>query len=252
MSKINLFYRFLIAATTVCSFTACDFLDIVPDENATEKDTYSDKDKAEKYLYSCYGFLPQCNIAQNSLDLLTGDEVVSSFEHETFASFPKGNFTASNPVISYWNWFFQGIRQTYMFLDAIDKTPGLDDAMRTDYKAQAKFLIGYYHYLLARCYGPIILVNETPDFETSVKDYAHRRPYDECVEWICNKLDEAAANLPASRPQVQYGLATNVAAKAIKAKMLLYAASPLFNEQAPTLFGKMKDPDDGTPLMPAA
>ena len=59
MSKINLFYRFLIAATTVCSFTACDFLDIVPDENATEKDTYSDKDKAEKYLYSCYGFLPQ-------------------------------------------------------------------------------------------------------------------------------------------------------------------------------------------------
>ena len=252
MSKINLFYRFLIAATTVCSFTACDFLDIVPDENATEKDTYSDKDKAEKYLYSCYGFLPQCNIAQNSLDLLTGDEVVSSFEHETFASFPKGNFTASNPVISYWNWFFQGIRQTYMFLDAIDKTPGLDDAMRTDYKAQAKFLIGYYHYLLARCYGPIILVNETPDFEASVKDYAHRRPYDECVEWICNKLDEAAANLPASRPQVQYGLATNVAAKAIKAKMLLYAASPLFNEQAPTLFGNMKDPDDGTPLMPAA
>ena len=99
MSKINLFYRFLIAATTVCSFTACDFLDIVPDENATEKDTYSDKDKAEKYLYSCYGFLPQCNIAQNSLDLLTGDEVVSSFEHETFASFPKGNFTASNPVM---------------------------------------------------------------------------------------------------------------------------------------------------------
>ena len=62
-------YQFIIVAVTALCFSSCDFLDIVPDENATTKDTYSDKDKAEKYLYSCYGYLPQCNVASASLDL---------------------------------------------------------------------------------------------------------------------------------------------------------------------------------------
>ncbi len=245
-------YRIFMAVAVTFAFVSCNFLDIVPDENATKEDTYSDRDKTERYLYSCYGYLPQSNIAQNSLDLLTGDEVVSAFEHETFAAFPKGNYTASSPVISYWNGFFQGIRQCYMFLEAVDKTPGMNDEMKADYKAQGQFLIAYYHYMLARCYGSIILVNETPNIETKVEDFAHRMPYDECVQWICDKLDAAASVLPATRPQVQYGLATSVAAKAVKAKMLLYAASPLFNERAPELFKNMRDPDNGTQLMPTA
>ena len=245
-------YRIFIAAAVTFSLASCNFLDIVPDENATKEDTYSDKEKTEDYLYSCYSYLPQCNIAQSSLDFFTGDEVVTAFEHETFAAFPKGNYTAASPVISYWNSFFQGIRQCYMFLEAVDKTPGLDEDKKIDYKAQAQFLIAYYHYLLARCYGPIILIKETPDINTTVDSYAHRTPYDECVQWICDKLDAAAADLPERRDQIQYGLATSVAAKAVKAKMLLYAASPLFNERAPELFKNLRDPDNGTQLMPTA
>lgn len=75
------------------------------------------------FVYSCYGYLPQSNVASASLDLLTGDEVITAFEHETFASFPKGNYTASSPVISYWNTFFQGLRQCYLFLENVDKMP---------------------------------------------------------------------------------------------------------------------------------
>lgn len=245
-------YRIFVAVAAAFTMASCNFLDIVPDENATNEDTYSDKSKTERFLYSCYGYLPQSNISQSSLDLFTGDEVITAFDHELFSGFPKGNFTASTPVISYWDGFFQGIRQCYMFLEAVDKTPGLDEETKADWRAQGQFLIAYFHYMLARCYGPIILVNQTPDLETKVEDYAHRVPYDQCVQWICDKLDAAAAGLPARRDQIQYGLATSVAAKAVKAKMLLYAASPLFNERAPELFKDMRDPDDGTQLMPTA
>ena len=245
-------YRIFMAVAVTFAFVSCNFLDIVPDENATKEDTYSDHNKTEKYLYSCYAYLPQSNLAQGSLDFFTGDEVTTAFEHETFAAFPKGNYTASSPVISYWNDFFQGIRQCYMFLEGVDKTSDMDDEKKADYKAQGQFLIAYYHYMLARCYGPIILVKETPNIETKVEDFAHRTPYDECVQWICDKLDAAAAGLPVRRDQIQYGLATSVAAKAVKAKMLLYAASPLFNERAPELFKNMRDPDNGTQLMPTA
>ena len=223
-------YKLLFLLFLILGYSSCQFLDIVPDEITTEDDAFKDRNAAKNYVYSCYGYLPQSNIAQGSLDLLTGDEVITAFEHETFASFPKGNYTASNPVISYWNTFFQGLRQCYLFLANVDKVPDLTESVKTDYIAQIKFLIAYYHYQLARCYGPIILIKEQPDVSVSQADYLPRTSYDECVEWICNLLDEAAQSLPPVRTNKEdYGLATSVAAKAVKAKMLLYAASPLFN-----------------------
>ena len=56
-----------------------------------------------------------------------------------------------------------------------------------------------------------------------------RTSYDECVQWTCDMFDDAAGRLPATRTGSEYGLATSVAAKALKARLLLYAASPLFN-----------------------
>lgn len=61
-------YRIFIAAAVTFSLASCNFLDIVPDENATKEDTYSDKEKTEGYLYSCYSYLPQSNLGHSSLD----------------------------------------------------------------------------------------------------------------------------------------------------------------------------------------
>jgi hypothetical protein len=107
---------------------------------------------------------------------------------------------------------------------------------------------------MARCYGPIILVDENTSLDVTipVEMYQARRPYDECVQFICDKFDVAAKYLPPVREEdKQYGLATSVAAKALKAKMLLYAASPLFNGGKPGYFDNLKS-KDGTPLMPTS
>ena len=64
----------LLAGMTMSS---CDFLDVVPEENATGEDMTKDRQAALNYLYSCYGYLPQPNNGTSSLDLLTGDEVVT-------------------------------------------------------------------------------------------------------------------------------------------------------------------------------
>ncbi len=236
------------------TMTSCDYLNVIPAETTTGSDMTKDRQAALNYLYSCYGFLPQANIAQSSLDFFTGDEVISAFEHETFAAFPKGNYSASNPVISYWNTLYQGIRQCYMFQDELNKTGnflGLEEKDRADYKAQVTFLIGYYHFLLSRCYGPIIIVRQTPDPMILPEEYQGQEPYDECVKFICEKFDEAAKQLPALRTGAQaneFGLATSVAAKAMKAKMLLYAASPLFNGNS-KFYSDFKD-KKGNTLMP--
>ena len=198
--------------------------------------------------------MPTPNAGPTSLDFLTGDEVVTAFEHETFAAFPKGNYSASTPVISYWNTLYQGIRQCYMFQDELNaggNFHGLEEKDRNDYKAQVTFLIGYYHFLLSRCYGPVIVVRSTPDPMLLPEEYQGQEPYDDCVNFICEKFDEAAKGLPATRTGAQaneFGLATSVAAKAMKAKMLLYAASPLFNGNS-SFYSDFKD-KNGNALMP--
>lgn len=239
---------------------SCNFLDVVPDEIDTEKDAFSDYSAARNYLYSCYSYLPQPRSGTSSLDFMTGDEVVTAFEHETFASFPKGNYSSSNPVISYWNTFFNGLRQCYLFLANVDNITDSEftTALRTDYKAQVKFLIAYYHFLLIRCYGPVIVITGVEDINQPVSSYKARTPLDECVDFVCNLFDEAAADLPATRSARDLGLATSVAAKAFKAKMLLYAASPLFNygggnpsSELISYYEELKN-NDGTALMPSS
>lgn len=225
--KILLVPALLLVSTALAGCT--DFLDIVPDERPTEEDAFQDRFAAEDFLYSCYAPIPNLRNSINSIDFMTSDEVVTAFEHETFAHFPRGNYTASNPVISYWNDLYRGIRQSWILINNVDLTPGLSDDLKTEYKAEARFLIGYYHFLLARMYGPIIIQQSVADVDIPYSDYPGRSTYDETVEFISQILDEAAADLPERRTATDYGRATSTAAKALKARLLLYAASPLFN-----------------------
>ena len=223
------FYYYILAIVATLGVASCDYLDIVPDEIPTEKDAFADEEAALRYIYSCYAFMPMADHGSASLDFLTGDEVITSFDHETFAAFNHGEYTASNPVISYWDTFFQGLRQCQIFLNNVDGVPGLSNEQKTMYKGEAKFLLGYYHFLLVRCYGATILIKNEPGVTTPLEKFQGRENVDTCVNYVCHMFDEAAAALPATRKGSEYGRATSVAAKAFKAKMLVYAASPLLN-----------------------
>ncbi|MFO8000194.1 MAG: RagB/SusD family nutrient uptake outer membrane protein [Marinilabilia sp.] len=228
-------YKLLLFAVMALCISGCtDYLDVVPDERPTEEDAFKNKYSAENFLYSCYSYLPDPRDGTTSIDFFTADEVVTAFEHETFAQFPKGNFTASNPVISYWNTLFQGIRQCYLLIDGVDQTPDLSDRNKERYKAEARFLIAYYHFLLARNYGPTIVVDEVPNVNMEYSDFPKRAHFDEVSDFIAENFDKAAETLPTEYSSSSaYGRATSIAAKALKAKTLVMAASPLFNGGGP-------------------
>lgn len=243
-------FKNIIVAIVIVGFTlaGCNkFLDIVPDERPTEKDAFKDVYAAENFLYSCYAPLPNPRNSIDAIDLLTSDEVVTAFEHETFAQFPKGQMTASNPVISYWAPLYKGIRQSYILIENIDSTPGLSAELKTRYKAEAKFLIGYYHFLLARMYGPVIIQDGIANVEMPTGEYPGRATYDETIDFIVKMLDEAAVDLPAKPvTNTEFGRATSIVAKSIKSRVLLYAASPLFNgggEGGSSFYASFQDKD---------
>lgn len=102
--------------------------------------------------------------------------------------------------------------------------------------AEAHFLIAYYHFALLRKYGPIPVVTEYVPQSTPSSDFGGRYHYDYCVNWIAYQLDLAAQNLPPTREGTEWGRATSTMAKALKARVLMYAASPLWNGSIPFFF----------------
>lgn len=103
---IKYLFLALFAGFTMVS---CDFLDVVPAEKASDKDAFSSPKAAERFLYSCYGYIPQINMVQTCLDF-SGDEIISPFTQESYVKFAEGVYTSGNLIISYWNDLFLGIR----------------------------------------------------------------------------------------------------------------------------------------------
>ena len=99
---------------------------------------------------------------------------------------------------------------------------------------KSNFLKAYYHYYLFRQYGPIPLVEQNIEVSSgpdAVKVY--REPVDEVVQYISDLLDETVADLPdkIENETDELGRITQPAALALKAKVWLLAASPLFQWQ---------------------
>jgi hypothetical protein len=157
----------------------------------------------------------------------------------------RGNQSVTDPYVNYWDGhiinnvrersMFNAIRDCNIFLENIqnpEKVRDMTQDERTTWEGEVLFLKAYYHFMLMRHYGPIPIMDvnvpvTAPIEETQVK----RQPIDQVADYIVKVLDEAASKLPSAvqSPVTDLGHITKPIALGIKAKVLLYAASPLFN-----------------------
>jgi len=237
------FLMILVALGMLTSFSSCKkYLDVVPTNVATLDDIFKTPSKALDFFFSCYAYIPPITsiTGELSMELWGTDEMAICWTKYPVWNFMRGGQNTSGPNMNYWSsggsGMYDGIRQCYILINNIDKTPDLDpikakaDSMKSRMKGEAYFLIAYYHFVLLRQYGPVVpIIGETDITATGETFFAKRQPYDSCVNFIANMFDKAADLLAPDQSPNNLGRATSVIAKSIKARMLLYAASPLYN-----------------------
>ena len=104
-------------------------------------------------------------------------------------------------------------------------------------KGEATFLRALYYSMLANYYGGVPLILDQPDPLTQSE--LPRNTRDEVVQQILKDLDAAAAALPVKyTAAADLGRATKGAALALKARVLLFEASPLINTSGDPAFQK--------------
>ena len=110
---------------------------------------------------------------------------------------------------------------------------GVTQEDKEEYKAECYFLEAYYHFRVLQAFGPCPIIPAKVDPNIANTEIPGRSHFDYCVDYIVGKLEQSANVLPATRSTNYLGRATSTMAKALKARVLLYAASPLWNGSFP-------------------
>jgi hypothetical protein len=135
----------------------------------------------------------------------------------------SGNFTPTLArFLSEWDYYYTGIKAANIFLENVDQNTTLNTALKDRMKAEVRFIRAFHHFKLMNWWGDVpLLTNDiTPD---EAKIY-QRSPKAEVLAFILSELDAAAAVLPTRDQYAESdrGRITRGAAKALKARVLLY------------------------------
>lgn len=232
---------FSLIAGMLLAFTGCKkFLDKMPDDQLTMDMIFNDKIRTEDWLAGVYSGVPNpmWGYFKDQGFSIMGDEMTIPAEWSPFGwknvySYTVGDWNASSPWNpDYWVQLPKRIRAGLIFLENVKPLPGVSEADVEVMKAQVRFLNAYYYSLMIEVYGPIpfkpgvIEALDAPASELLIT----QTPYDSIVNWIGIELKEVSTKLPAVYADPHdWGKATSLMALAIRARTLLFAASPLFN-----------------------
>ena len=253
-----------LAAASMLGVSSCNYLDVVPPEQAGLADAMKDHDHAKGFLYSCYAqtfhrdILPRDyrSVINSSTDEYLITETWYANEGAPAYAVLRNTQTTTAPAgydPAFWNTFYAGIGQTLLFDqklttegDANEVCNSADE--RTEWLAESRFCRAFYHFSLLRLYGPIPLTKELASMDTDLDQYPGRSHFDACVDWIAGEFDAAAADLPLRRTESsEMGRADQVVCKALKARLLLYAASDLWNGKFPSAYSGWRNNNYETP-----
>ena len=240
----------IIIIGLLCAMFSCDeYLDIVPDQTQQIDLLFERKEVAYTALATCYAYLPKNDGVYTSF-MMMSDEVTTPISKETDGiRIMKGQQSASNPKFGLWSgWsdqgpLWEGIRHCNVLIENIYNVVDMTEDEMNMWAAEAKFLKAYYHFLLFTYYGPIPIVDENLPISASDNEVrVKRRTVDESVAYIIETIDEAIIHLPARvLSSNDLGRIDQVIAKAIKSRVLTYAASPLFNGNSEMYSGFVND-----------
>ncbi len=219
------------------------------DLNYTEENTRDEEWTYEYFangiknmVFDVYAQLYGNELESNSAYFLAGatDEAQYALETGAINNYTNGGWSAANPYSNIWTKSYTAIADIHMYLEKIDQADITEWQYNPDYSKwvqqlelfpyELRFLRAYFYFELFRAYGDVPLVTTT--LTNAQANNIERTKADDIVKFIVEELDAVAPYLPvsyATEVEAEIGRATRVAAFALKARTLLYAASPLFN-----------------------
>jgi hypothetical protein len=252
MKKIIKYYLIrLLLVVLLGNLNSCaDILDVAPDGTLTMEEILSDPDRTEALLNTCYNNIPQkgynwhffeplivscTDDAWSSEDTNGGAPICALYYDNTSASaHPMTDWTDvhGGDVFLCWSRYWKQIRLCSQFLENIETAAVKSEVNRSRMKAEAHLLRAYFYSELVKWFGKVPILDHTVPFNADFSVLERASVYD-VAKFIVSDCDAAlsSSDLPWRITTESESLrVTKALAWALKAKMMLFAASPLYNE----------------------
>ncbi|MBK5720639.1 RagB/SusD family nutrient uptake outer membrane protein [Dysgonomonas sp. Marseille-P4677] len=227
-----------------------EFLEI-PDTSGTVDldEIYSSGKNAEGALAKCYrdvlkhGWPTGWGVGHGNLGSISGERYKGYSWHGTFHIAESGlsvtGSDGSDAGADHYkqNWMY--IRACYIVKENIDRVPDMSDEMKGYIKAEATALIAYRYMGMFYRYGGLPLVVKS--FNSDDDLFIGRSPLSATYNFVEGLIEEAYSGLPDRWESKYGGRITKGAALAMKARLQMFAARPLFNSSKPYISGSETD-----------
>jgi hypothetical protein len=236
------------------SGVSCNYLDKRPDDMLTKDMVFDDKNRTDEWLAGVYNLIPDPlkEFLYNEYGYyMMSDEVhmassLGIYGWSGLMGIQQGDWNPTTlvPAKDVWGETYKKVHSALIFIENAKPLPeqGQTAEMVERFKYEARFLMAYYYSRMLEVYGPFPLVTSLTDVKASANDIImERTPYDEIVNYLDNELLELSRVLPAAYDIFNTGRPTSGICLAVRARMLLFAASPLFNGN--TEYAGMKTED---------
>jgi len=229
----------------VLTFCACQKLNREIVTSLTEKQVTLSYDYTKNRVSAVYAdLLDGLLYIDGAMMASASDEAEHTQEVSAIQKFNTGAWNAYDNPDDVWGKYYKAIRKANQFLLTSDSVNL--DYLRLDqssdaqavygtrlaeinrWKYEVRFLRAFYYFELVKRYGGVPLITQVFSLDDVSKDIK-RNTLEDCVKFISDECDSAAVQLPAEYGADDLGRITKGAALALKSRMLLYAASDLFN-----------------------
>lgn len=235
--KRNILHILQAVVLLATLLSSCNYLDVVPPEQPTEDDTMTQATDAVGFIESCYIGVETTNpFTYDTYEWSTDETVNPPTWNDRSQQTAWGLYSPTNAG-GYWDQLYGYLGQCHQFLRILARNNplGATENDRRRWIDEAEFLKAFYHARLLALYGPIPIVDERLPQSILPSEMPGRSHYDYGVKYVVDKLDTIIAHnyLPAMCSADDWGRATIAAAYALKGRVLLYAASDLWNGKFP-------------------
>jgi hypothetical protein len=239
MKKILIFFGLFVAAIVYSCKKSGSFLESKNDTSLTEANVFSDSSRTMDFLARIYSDI-HISFSKSRWDSKGNmEQVCDEAEYRNIGGTEKpimlitGSYNATNvPFSDVWTTGYADIRKVNLYLQHLDATP-LSAPLKARTRGEVRFLRAWYYFIMLKTFGGIPLIGDKV-FQDDEVINVPRNTFAECVDYLVKELDDTAPALAAPYADRDYGRATKGACLALKSRLLLYAASPLFNGGATT------------------
>lgn len=240
----NVIFKIAAFCSVLMGVASCNkFLDVVPDNIATIDHAFSDRYTTMKFLATCYWGIPKSAGWNENPAMLGAMELIFNRDRRTQSGmqFALGENSATRALTNYWSSTSNMVRSLYAgqrdcntFLDNVDKVQDINRYEKERLKAEVKLIKAYLNFYLIQYYGPITPLRKNTSLnETTAGIRVYREKIDDCFKYVLELINEVIASealpLAIQNKGTELGRFTQPVAYFLKAKVLTYWASPLFN-----------------------